>query len=386
MRVLFLSRLFSPFQIEVANAVRDLGIDYRIAFTMPNRAARMQPHWAAFDHDAELYPVAPEGTRDADWLCAQIDQLSPDVLLVGQPLFGLHEAVLRTWRPNRYILGYWMEPPDFRHPTWRRVAGRQLTKSRIQYADFVLSIGERAERAYLPCAPRAQHFLIPYGADLSRCLAVDLDAKPCETTFLYSGQLRPHHDIGLLANAIAEVERQRPGRFRVIISGDGPERYHLDNLLAANPGLVGRVTYDSEFASWSDRLRPFEAAHVMLYPCVYTGWGLVVPEAMAAGLCVISTRNAEAALYYIRHRANGIIATLDLDSFVREMLRCIDDPRMVRQLGEAARQTGLEGHAPSIASRLQPVLEADYPKHTPRQQRQVQLDVALSKLRPAIGR
>lgn len=386
-RVLFLSRLFSPFQIEVGNAARAVAdLDYRIAFTMRSREARLQPHWTSFEHDEDLYPVAPEGADSVRWLCSEIDRLKPDVVLAGQPLFDLHAAVVRSWRPNRFRLGYWMEPPDFRHPAWRQVAATRLLSTRLGYADFLLSIGERAERAYRPCAKQARHYLVPYGEDLTACLKTDILEKRTKLTFLYSGQLRKHHDIKLLCEAIRQVERERPGQFNVVISGDGPERVHIDALLAKAPSLAGRLTYESTFATWGDRLTPFKTCHVLLYPCVYTGWGLVIPEAMASGMCVISTRNAEAARYYVRHRANGIITDLSRGSFAREMIACIDDRAMVERLGAAAQITAREGDATVIANQISTAILAPYPAHDARRARAHRVDAALANVSRLIGR
>ena len=83
----------------------------------------------------------------------------------------------------------------------------------------------------------------------------------------------------------------------------------------------------------------------MVYPSLHSGWGLVIPEAMAAGMAVITTRRVEAARYYIRHRINGIIIEPNLEALVTEMERCIEDREMVFKIGKRARDDAKDASA-----------------------------------------
>jgi glycosyltransferase involved in cell wall biosynthesis len=49
----------------------------------------------------------------------------------------------------------------------------------------------------------------------------------------------------------------------------------------------------------------YEAADVLCVPSRYDGWGLVVPEGLAAGLPVIATDRMGAALEFVRTGRNG---------------------------------------------------------------------------------
>ncbi|HET9955509.1 MAG TPA: hypothetical protein VFQ61_13440, partial [Polyangiaceae bacterium] len=197
LRVLFISPLFSPFQIEVGEALnRCPGIDYRAVFPMRLREGRRQPHWARYDYDASRYEVMPEAQEPEAWLVQRIRELRPDVLISGQSMGPLYSAVLRTWPEQEYRLGFWMEPPDPFKPAARRVATKELTRLRLSLADFVFGIGLRAEQFYRSCAPQADVTLVPYGEDLSACFAASERDKPSDKlSFLFSGQLIPRHNI-----------------------------------------------------------------------------------------------------------------------------------------------------------------------------------------------
>jgi glycosyltransferase involved in cell wall biosynthesis len=354
LKILFITRLFSPFQIEVANAVNaDPGIDFRIAFTIASREGRKQPHWRNFDYDRSRHPIMPDGCNAVPWLVETIRQTTPDVLISGQFLLELYQAVLATWRDERYTLAFWSEPLDATKPPLRRAAALQGTRFRLAFADLILAIGYRAEREFAACAPQADVTLVPYGQDLSDCFAATEEEKRSEVMrFVFSGQLLDRHNIALLMQALVELSRVRPGKFELTFSGHGPEQATIDAVLQQTPALQSAVRFDSDFNSWSERVRPLRRAHVLVYPTKYAGWGLVVPEGMAAGLPILSTPQAEAAQYFVRHRVNGAFVDPTVASWVREMCRCIDYPDEVREMGRRARGDAIDGHAPMVAKRL----------------------------------
>jgi hypothetical protein len=207
MRVLFISRLLSAFQVEVGEELnRRPDIEYRIAFTMRKREGRGQPHWTSFGYDPERYPVMPEGGDPTRWLVDQIREYKPDVLISGQVVHELYDAVIATADDVPYALGFWMEPPDFQRPAAYLMAARQVARLRLSLADFIFAIGERAEHFFAACAPHADMYLIPYGADLSYCFAATPEEKQSERMrFLFSGQLLARHNIHVISESLVRL-------------------------------------------------------------------------------------------------------------------------------------------------------------------------------------
>ncbi|MEP4703815.1 MAG: glycosyltransferase, partial [Hyphomicrobiales bacterium] len=140
--------------------------------------------------------------------------------------------------------------------------------------------------------------------------------------------------------------------FELIISGDGPEQKIIDTYCNNNPELKKTIRYERVFNRWQDRLNPFLESDVFIYPTQHAGWGIVVPEAMAAGLAVISSDKAEASRYLIDHERNGMIVNEEIDDFTNCLMRCIDNPAWVSNLGIEARKSALRCHAPYVAEQL----------------------------------
>jgi glycosyltransferase involved in cell wall biosynthesis len=85
------------------------------------------------------------------------------------------------------------------------------------------------------------------------------------------------------------------------ILGDGPLRKDLETILAP---VAERVQFVG-FKDWSELPKQYATADVLCVPSRYDGWGLVVPEGLAAGLPVIATDQMGSALEFVRTGYNG---------------------------------------------------------------------------------
>jgi glycosyltransferase involved in cell wall biosynthesis len=106
--------------------------------------------------------------------------------------------------------------------------------------------------------------------------------------------------IDLLARAFVRLAREFP-HVRLKIAGAG-------SLEQAIVEMVSPVRERVEFVGfkhWGELPELYAAADVLCVPSRYDGWGLVVPEGLAAGLPVIATDRMGAALEFVRTGRNG---------------------------------------------------------------------------------
>jgi glycosyltransferase involved in cell wall biosynthesis len=150
--------------------------------------------------------------------------------------------------------------------------------------------------------PERRYENIPYYSDLARFLPDPScpEPGPGAHTVLYSGSLVPRKGVDLLCEAFREVSGSFPS-LRLFVCGDGPLRRRLETLMAP---LRERVRFLG-FTPWEDLPRIYHEAHFLCVPSRYDGWGLVVPEGLAAGLPVISTCQTGAAVDLLEHGKNG---------------------------------------------------------------------------------
>jgi glycosyltransferase involved in cell wall biosynthesis len=149
------------------------------------------------------------------------------------------------------------------------------------------------------------YFNLPYFSDLKRFKAIDREEKR-ERVFLFSGSLIVRKGVDLLASAFVRLVREVPN-VRLRIVGDGELRQSMKQKLAA---VSERVEF-AGFRDWHELPGEYAAADVLCVPSRYDGWGLVVPQGLAAGLPVIATDRMGAALEFVRRGRNGWLVGRD---------------------------------------------------------------------------
>ncbi len=113
-------------------------------------------------------------------------------------------------------------------------------------------------------------------ADMRRRLS---DGHPDDTIMLYVGRLSSEKQI----DHVREVLKRVPGT-RLALVGDGPERPRSTNICRGTPTKFMGYLRGEEL--WS----AFASADIFVFPSAMETFGLVLIEAMAAGLPVVTSR------------------------------------------------------------------------------------------------
>lgn len=122
--------------------------------------------------------------------------------------------------------------------------------------------------------------------------------------FLCCARLIEKKNLNVLIAAFARYRQLMPANsWDLIIAGEGPMRDKLERQrtalsVATNIHLIGHKSYD-ELPSL------YRAASAFVLPSAADEWGLVVNEAMAAGLPVLVSRRAGCSTDLVRNGVNG---------------------------------------------------------------------------------
>jgi glycosyltransferase involved in cell wall biosynthesis len=106
--------------------------------------------------------------------------------------------------------------------------------------------------------------------------------------------------VDLLARAFLRLAAQHTD-VRLKFMGDGEMRPRLERELQP---VADRVEFTG-FRDWEQLPAEYRTADVLCVPSRHDGWGLVVPEALAAGVPVIASDRTGAALELLQPRGNG---------------------------------------------------------------------------------
>ncbi len=120
---------------------------------------------------------------------------------------------------------------------------------------------------------------------------------------LFSGRLVPQKRVDLLLDAFAAIAAERPD-WDLLIAGDGVLG---DELRQRVPQVLRSRVVWTGFLEQEDLKSAYHASDVLVLPSDYEPWALVVQEAMAAGLVVVSSDVAGASFDLIEDGISGRI-------------------------------------------------------------------------------
>jgi glycosyltransferase involved in cell wall biosynthesis len=181
---------------------------------------------------------------------------------------------------------------------------RLLRHLLLALADRVLVNGESGARYLRSFGLKDERIQrVPQSTEMSALLALPLGRTPVETKRLvYLGRLIELKGLeGFIAQLSAWCDHHPDQHIELQLVGDGPLRKQLESMpRAANLRLVfrGEVAY----AQLPQVLRE---AGILVFPTLSDEWGLVVVEAMAAGLPVLGSLYGQAVEELVRNGENG---------------------------------------------------------------------------------
>lgn len=162
-------------------------------------------------------------------------------------------------------------------------------------------------------------------------LRQSIGAAPGAVVGLYCGSLYADKRLDLLVAAGRQIYARQP-TFRMVVIGDGPSRYLIEEALS-EPWLSWQgVRRGREKAAW------FRASELYLSPGAV---GLHVLDSFVAGTPMITTADAlhGPEIAYLENGVNGVITAGDAASYANCVLGLINQPGQADALRARARQS-----------------------------------------------
>ncbi len=332
-----------PLFNELARQLAGCGYRLRVVFGASGYSRRQ---WAIdtadFRFDYELLPSrtfvigrSESASFTYPGLWALLARTRPAAVVV----IGYSMATVKLWlrsllRPTPYIIWSGTILSPFAPVGRLRTLQRRLLVSRA--AAFV-AYGSRA-KDYLRGlgAPAGRVHIAINTVDTAFFARAVRESSPvaADAGFLHIGNLTRGKRIDLLLRAFARVVRERPDA-RLTLVGDGPEQPALE-ALCRELGIEGRVAFEG-FRQRSEVPGYLARALCFVFPSEYDIWGLVLAEAMAAGLPCLASVHAGATADLVQDGVTGFVADFaDTGQIVRRMLSLQDHADEARRMGAAA--------------------------------------------------
>ncbi|CAN5559401.1 hypothetical protein BH10PLA1_BH10PLA1_00830 [soil metagenome] len=184
----------------------------------------------------------------------------------------------------------------------------------------------RQSAGVMPCGSLGKAYFEKYGADPKRvfwmpyepdyALIRNLPAEKIELArqrfgltagrrrIVYSGRLIDIKRVDLLLRAFADIAAERP-EWDLVIVGDGPLRQSLAASVSSE--LASRITWTGFIGEQAMVSAIYRCCDVLAHPPDVEPWALVINEAAAAGLAIVSSDAVGAAAELVRDGVNGRI-------------------------------------------------------------------------------
>ena len=288
--------------------------------------------WRLARFKPDVVISAELGARSAQAVIYRI--LFPDSRLVIHA--DLSEHTERAFGGLRYRLRYWM----------------------LKTADAVLVNGESGARYVQKLGvPAERIFRVPYASNTSGSMPADAVAREGEVRrLLYVGQLIERKGLIPFLDSLSHWLAGNPHRtIQFVVAGDGPLRdviRHYPGPANLRVDAIGPVPYERV-------PQLYAATDLFILPTLADSWGLVVNEAMMAGVPVLGSDRSQAVEQMVVDGQNGWIFSPESPTHVRAALdRALRaPPNLLAMMKANARETALRVSPEHVADCMEAAIQ-----------------------------
>jgi glycosyltransferase involved in cell wall biosynthesis len=338
--VLVLSVVPSPYQRDLFKALASRpGLNLKVSYMEGTCAGYPWP-----ENDLESWEEVLPGSRiDRSELRLHWNTRLPafenfDIVVMNTYLTALTtQWVMRTALSGQKWM-FWGEQLRWQKSKWRQSLQNWLSAP-LRRASAIVAIGSRAEKDYRSRFPESRTFNIPYHCALSAFLSKPRHGERAkEITFLFCGVMSRRKGVDLLLRA-----------FDRLVRSGAAVRLHLVGQEAELPSFLQQIGPQTRAHVHYEGFHPpgelpdlFSRADVFVLPSRHDGWGVVVNQALAAGLPVVCSSAVGAGHDLIETEMNGLrFSEGDETELYGCLKRFVDAPGLCLQWGSISRKKAL---------------------------------------------
>jgi len=298
-KIVILHNIISPYKTLLFNALHEIYYDFKVLYISESEHRR---EWEINKDDIK-FPyeimfsvptdeVSPVSLFHKTWRALNL--LNPEILIIGGYSYSAYWAGFFWAKKNKRKVILWSSSNEDDH-------------KRVFYKELVKSLFVRNCDAYNVYGTKNRDYLVKLGAKKDRISMVgnntDNDFYYNETmkwrktrdtlcqeyampahNFLYIGRFSPEKNIIHLLEAYKKIGNNNWG---LILVGNGPQKKEIENYIQKHKI---RNVFLPGFKQKEEIPQYLAISDVFVLPSISEPWGLVVNEAMAAGLPVLVSR------------------------------------------------------------------------------------------------
>jgi glycosyltransferase involved in cell wall biosynthesis len=380
-KLVILSEIIAPYRIPVFNALaRHKNIDLHVIFLAETDPTLRQ--WRVYKDDIGFsHQILPAWRRRLGkrnillnrGVTAALRKASPDAILCGGYNYLASWQSLLWARRHRVPFSLWVESTTRDLRSGSHLVNFLKAKFMQQCAAFVVPGKASFEYVMSYGAPEESIFTAPNAVDTDffagRAQAVREDAATHRRTlrlpsrfFLFVGRLVRDKGVFDLIQAYGALAPELRAEIGLVLVGDGAARTDLEQqakMIAPGTVCLPGFAQREELASY------YALAEMLVFPTHSDPWGLVVNEAMACGLPIVSSVVAGCVADLVEDGWNGrVVAAGDAQQLALAMEELANNPAQRFQMGQRSHQRILHYSPEACAAGIaNAVLSAEFIVH-----------------------
>ncbi len=365
-RLTIITEIIAPYRIPVFNALaKHEDVEPHVIFLSENDPSLRQ--WDVYRDEIEFsYEVLPSWRRRIGkhnllvnrGLSSALREAAPDAILCGGYNYPASWASLLWARRNHARFYLWVESNAHDRRNGRLLV-ESLKRRFVRQCDgfvvpgtssreYVRSLGTSDDQIFV--APNAvdSRLFAQEAARLRDNIAHERGRLSLPTRFfLFVGRLIEEKGVFDVLDAYLQLPVDPCEQIGLVFAGDGAERAELERR-ASDCGHG--VVHFAGFVQRNELAGYYALADCLVFPTYSDPWGLVVNEAMACGLPIITTPVAGCAPDLVRDGWNGrIVAAGDVEQLALAMREIAGNTELRSRMGQNS-AAHIESYSPEACA------------------------------------
>ncbi len=200
--------------------------------------------------------------------------------------------------------------------------------------------------------------IVPNGIDLGKIDSIPRSVHECNIIFV--GRLIREKNVDILIEALVHVKRSLPD-VKCHIIGNGPEKKKLERFVIECK-LQNNVTFFG-FLDYDEVISRIKSSNVLVIPSSREGFGMVIIEAYACGVPVITVKCPGNAAAELVNERTGLRVELNEKKLAEAVLKLVTEDVLRKRLSGYAMKAASEYDWDEITGKLMSYYETFIYEH-----------------------
>jgi glycosyltransferase involved in cell wall biosynthesis len=259
------------------------------------------------------------------------------------PFFSLFSCKIISKLKRKLLFTTWHEVwgKDYwlTYIGWKGWMGYIVEKLSVLMPDKIISVSDHTTNQLRnTLGSKKNIYTIPNGINVD--LYGNITPAEEKSDVIFVGRLTSNKNVNVLVKSIDILKEDIPD-IKTLIIGDGPERKRLE-ILVNKLGLESNIEFTGFMEKQNDIYSKIKSSRVLVLPSSREGFGIIVIEANACGIPVITVDHiGNAAKDLIKPEKNGFICCLDeaeIKEYILKVLENNSNEQMKKECQYMSRQ------------------------------------------------